>query len=357
MAKPNINLKHPWEIDEEETETLEPKPLEAETTELEVVVEEEIVTDDASEELPPDEEPEPEAEPPKKEQRPIARHIIPVHPDFAEELWGQPLTSEQRQRLEEDWSLGFRQLTQAEQEWYGISDDPETYSSMEALSKNYLKVVANQGKENLINLEDGAGEYGWPEGYLKDKNGRFTKECVAELLNMRDYTCEYVLPREPDGRTDLKKYKRGDLNPKRKIRVTNDQYGQRFSYWEFIRDRARRWREWKKERDQAIPIFVEVNGEASFGELITTPLAQAQVQEDISAVIQRIEELERQMSSMPEQFKKSIRAALKPQWDKAGLELRAEGIAHIYETAVTGNIQEDESTDSNEHSTTIESEN
>jgi hypothetical protein len=344
----SINFRKPWEVEED----LPTPPEEEEQAEDLPEEEEEIQSDsDTSEEPPAEEplEPESEAEQPKKDQRPIARHIIPVHPDLAEELWGQPLTNEQRQALEQDWQLGFRQLTKEEREWYGISDDPETYAHMEALSKNYLKVVSNQGKDDLIDLERGAGEDGWPEGYLRDENGRFTDRCVAELLNMRDRTREFILPREPDGRTDLSKYKRGDLSPKQKIRVVNDKYGQRFDYWEALRDRARRWREWRDERDRAVPIVVEVSGEVAFGELITTPSAKAQVEQGISSAIQKIQQAEQLLVGVPKELEEPMWQSLEPHFTKLGLNLRARGMAHTYDVVLSGKPQQtDESIKSDE---------
>jgi hypothetical protein len=350
-----INFKKPWEIEDEEFPT---PPEGEEMTEELPKLEEEETQPDTPEEIPVEEPPEPESEPepepePKKDQRPIARHLIPIHPDVAEELWGQPLTDDQYRELEEDWRLGFRRLTKAEREWYGISDDAETYANMESLSKNYLKVVGNQGKEDLIALELGAGEDGWPEGYLRDENGRFTDRCVAELLNMRDYTREYVLPREENGRTDLKKYKRGDLSPKRKLRILNEKYGMRFDYWEALRDRARRWREWREERDRAIPVVVEVNGEAAFGELITTPSTQAKVEQDISSAIQKLEQAEQLLCSIPEQLKEPMWQSLKPYFTKLGLELRSQGMTHTYDVVVSGKVEEsDESIEPDESRST-----
>ncbi len=338
-----INLRQPWE--EEDSSS----PPDVEQTEEALEEEEEELNDTDVDADPPEEPKAEEVEPePKKEQR-LTRHIAPIHPDFAEELWGQPLTDEQRNQLQEDWQLGFRQLTKAEREWYGISDDPESYASMEALSKHYLKVAATQGKDDLIALETGVGEDGWPEGYLRDKNGRFTDRCVYELLNMRDYTREYILPKEPDGSFDPKKYKRGDLSSKRKVRVVNEKYGQRFDYWEAMRDRARHWRFWKEERDRSIPIVMEVNGEVTFGELITTPSTQAQTEHDISSALQKIEQAERLLHSIPEQLKGPMWDSLKPQFTKLGLELRSQGLAHVYNVAVKGQeVESDESTESNE---------
>jgi len=343
-----INLKHPWEQEEEDFLP----PAEEEDQQAEQTLEEEELVDEQPEEI---EEPTVEVvedpEPELKKEQPIVRHIIPIHPDVAEAHWGIPLNDKQRGQLEEDWRQGFRGLTQEEREWYGISDDPETYANMESLSKNYLKVVANQGKEDLIALELGAGEDGWAEGYLRDRNGRFTERCVVELLNMREHTREHVLPREPDGRTDLNRFRRGDLNPKRKIRVINDKYSQRFDYWEALRERARRWRQWKEDRDKAIPVYVEVNGEPSFGELITTPSTQAKVEQEISSALQRIEQVEQLLYDFPDQLKEQIWETIKPKFTKLGLDIREKGFAHTYETAITGQVEtENESTQSHQDS-------
>lgn len=345
-----IKLKKHWEDPEPEEDDSSPLPNGEEVEEVpeEPEAQEEAELSDTSEEMPKEEPiPEPEYEPeaPKKDTTPIVRHVIPVNPDLAEELWGQPLLPEQRQRLEQDWQLGFCQLTDEERKFYGISDDPETYARMESLAKNYLKVSANQGKEDLIDLEKSAGKDGWGDGYLRDENGRFTERCVVELMNLRRRTREWVLPEEPDGSIDLTKYKRGDLSPKRNIRVKNERYGQRFEYWEALRDRARRWRLWREERNKSIPVIV-VEGEAVFGELVVTPLTQSQQEENISLARQRVEQAEQLLCSVPLELQDPMWERVKPLWTQVGLNLRAEGFTHAYQVMKTGETEnEPESTE------------
>jgi hypothetical protein len=97
---------------------------------------------------------------------------------------------------------------------------------------------------------------------------------------------------------------------------------------------------------------VEVNGEVAFGELITTPSNQAKVEQGISTALQVAEQAEQLLCSIPEQLKSAIWEATKPHWTKLGLDIRAKGIAHVYDTAISGKTEnESESTESNESST------
>lgn len=345
---PTINLREPWEEVEEEVPPPleEDKPEEVEPTASEVEEEQEVNNADNSKvEEPPEPEP-PKAEEGKKKEEPLVRHIIPIDPDLAEQMWGRPLTPEQRQRLEEDWRLGFRQLTDEERRFCGISKDPETYARMESLSKNYLKVSTQQGKDDLIELELTAQHYGWLKGYLRDENGRFTDRCVYELMQYRRRMREWILPEEPDGSIDLTKYKRGDLAPKRGIRVKNPRYGERFDYQAALADRARRWRTWKDERDRGVPTVVEVVGEPVFGELIVTPQTKTQHEEQLSLLQQRLEGLASALCAVPAELKDPIWEQVEPFWSELGLRLRVDGIARSLQVMKTGKVKNaDESTE------------
>ncbi len=354
---PKINLREAWEDDEEEVVSEPESELDKveSAPDLEEVqqVEEDVDIDERDRANPEPDEPQQEPEQPraeevKKKDDQLVRHIIPIDPELAERMWGRPLTPEQRQRLEEDWALGFRQLTDEERRFCGISNNPETYARMENLSKNYLKVSLQQGKEDLIVLELAAKQYGWPEGYLRDENGRFTDRCVFELMQLRRRVREWILPEEPDGSISLEKYKRGDLAAKRGIRVKNPRYNQRFDYQDALFERARRWRAWKEERDRAVPTVVEV-GEAVFGELVLTPQARSQHEAQRSVALQKLEEAEQLLCSVPEQLKDSIWETVRPLWANVGLELRANGIAYATQIMQTGEIDhEHESTESDQ---------
>lgn len=313
-------------LDEEEEEKL----FAEEVDERENAYEEDTFSE------PQNDEEQPQPQPQKEKLVVSIRNIIPIHPDLANEIkckkYGIELTPKERQILEEDWENGFSRLNEKEKEWYGISDNIDTYATMSVIANKKLFCSQPQAKTYFKALFE---KFEFPEryGFNFNESNRivYTQMCVAELLDLVDHTREYTFPRGKNCIIDFRDYKNGDLKDPQK-RIKNPRYHLRFDYWDEIRNRCEEWKAWH-EAHKSTNISVTT---VVFGEYVP----DNDHDKVMSSLVHESQEIEQNFCGLVKGFGNQVYQKLKPLAQQEGVKVRNKLLMEMEQTAKTGQVED-----------------